>query len=114
MSFKTFIAAALVATTLASAAHANDAARFELANSSGQPIDTIQVSPSSSDNWGRDLLGDRVLRAGGAVTVTPGGSGCQYDVRVIYHDASKETFTNLNLCRTSRISFANSRNYVTR
>ncbi len=94
------------------AAHANDAARFELANTSGQNIDVIQVSPVSSDDWGPDLLGQGVLATGYLVTVTPGGEGCRYDVRVIYHDKSKEWFRNVDLCKTGRISFANSKDYV--
>lgn len=114
MSFKTFIAAAGVVAMAATAgtAYANDAARFELRNASGQNIDTIQVSPTSSNNWGRDLLGDRVLRSGYSVLVTPGGGGCMYDVQVIYHNDQREWFRNVDLCHTTRISFANTENYT--
>ena len=112
MICKTLLAAAIGSMIAITAASANDAARFELSNISGQPIDTIQVSPVSSGNWGPDLLGNRVLRNNGAVVVTPSASGCRFDVRVIYHDASKESFRNLDLCRTARIAFANSRDYV--
>ena len=112
MSFK-MIAAALVGTlAVAGAAQANDQARFELRNASGQRIDMIHVSPVSSNSWGRDLLGDRVLRPGGAVVVIPGPAGCQFDVRVTYHSGGTEAFRNIDLCRTARISFANTRDYV--
>ncbi len=113
MSLRTMVfASAIACVAAAGAAHANDAARFELANTSGQNIDVIQVSPVSSDNWGPDLLGQGVLPTGYLVTVTPGGEGCRYDVRVIYHDKSKEWFRNVDLCKTGRISFANSKDYV--
>lgn len=112
MSIKTIIAAAVVAMASVGTAHANNAAAFELRNISGQNIDVIQVSPVASNSWGRDLLGDRVLRSGGSVTVTPGGSGCMYDVRVIYHNNEREWFRNIDLCRTTRISFANTQDYT--
>ena len=112
MTFKMILATAIGSMVAITAAHANDTARFVLGNTSGQPIDIIQVSPTSSDNWGRDLLGDRVLRAGGAVEVTPGPAGCQFDVRVVFHNGDKEWFRNINLCQTQRINFANTRNYV--
>ena len=112
MSFKTIIAAAVFATASIGAAHANEAAKFILENTSGQYIDVIQVSPVSSGSWGEDLLGNRVLRNGGAVVVTPGPQGCMFDVRVGYHDTTTESFRNVNLCRTERISFAHSRNYT--
>jgi hypothetical protein len=112
MSIKAVIAAGIVAIASVGTAHANDDARFVLENTSGQPIDVIQVSPVASNSWGEDLLGDRVLRSGGAVVVTPGAAGCMFDVRVIYHSQARESFRNVNLCRTARISFANTRNYT--
>ena len=69
MRLNTLIAAGIAAMASISAAYANDAARFELANTSDRTIDVIQVSPNSSPSWGRDLLGDRVLRAGGQFVV---------------------------------------------
>ena len=115
MRLNTFVAAGaagIAAMVSVSAAHANDAARFELANSSGRTIDVSQVSPTSSPGWGRDLLGDRVLHAGYSVVVTPGPAGCMFDVRVAYHGGDTEEFRNLNLCRIGRVSFANVRNYT--
>lgn len=112
MIFKTTLAAAIGSMIAIAAANANEAARFELRNVSGQAIDVIQVSPVSSDDWGPDLLGSRILPNGGAVLVTPDAPGCRFDVRVTYHNRSKEWFRNIDLCRTTRISFANSRNYV--
>lgn len=112
MSFKTILVAGFVAMTVAGAAHANQQARFELRNISGQNIDIVQVSPVSDDNWGPDLLGNDVLPNGYTTVVDPGRSGCMFDVRVIYHSGDKEWFRNVNLCRTQRISFANSQDYV--
>ncbi len=97
----------MIASTIA-----NDAARFELTNSSGQAIDRIQVSPVSSGDWGRDLLGSRILATGNTATVTPGPDGCMFDVRVTYRRGGTESFRSINLCRTSRISFANTRNFT--
>ncbi len=112
MCMKTILAAGFAAVVSVGAAHANEPAKFDLRNISGQNIDIIQVSPVSSNNWGPDLLGDRVLLTGGTVTVDPGSRGCMFDVRVTYHSGGNEAFRNVNLCRTTRISFANSQNYT--
>ena len=109
MSFKTFIAAAaVVATASIGAAHANETTRFLLENASGQDIESIYVSPAAYSIWGLDLLGDRVLHAGQAVTIVPGPQGCMFDVRVGYQDKTRESFRNVNLCRIARIRFAHS------
>ncbi len=112
MCLKSILTAGFVAMVAVGAAHANEPAKFDLRNTSGQNIDIIQVSPVSSDDWGPDLLGDRVLRSGGTVTVDPGSTGCMFDVRVTYHSGGKESFRNVDLCHTTRISFANTQNYT--
>ncbi len=112
MCLKTILAAGFAAMVSIGAAHANEPAKFDLRNISGQNIDIIQVSPIGVPNWGPDLLGNRVLANGGTVVVDPGWSGCMFDVRVTYHSGGQESFRRVNLCRTTRISFANSRNYT--
>jgi hypothetical protein len=114
MSLKSIFAAGFVAAvSIVSVAQANEQASFALRNTSGQNIDIIQVSPVGDENWGRDLLGaNRVLPAGNTVTVDPGSNGCMFDVRVTYHNRDNEAFRNINLCSTSRISFANSQDYT--
>lgn len=113
MTYKTILAAAVGSVLAVSVAQANQGASFILENGSGQPIDTIQVSPASSAYWSQDLLGtEDVLPTGRSVRVDPGSRGCHFDVRVIYRNDAAETFWNVNLCNTYRIRFANSRDYV--
>ena len=111
MNIKTILSAAVVSFLAVGAAHANEAAKFELKNISGQAIDEIHLAPAGQ-SLGRDLLGDRYLPNGRSVDVTPAASGCRFDVKVVYRNADTESFTNLDLCRTTRISFANTRDYV--
>ncbi len=112
MCLKSILTAGFVAMVSVGAAHANEPAKFELRNISGQNIDVIQVSPVGVGIWGGDLLGDRVLRNGSSVLVDPGSTGCMFDVRVVYHSWAAESLRNVDLCRTARISFANSQGYT--
>lgn len=76
-------------------------------NRSVQDINNIYLSPVGNDKWGEDRLGDRVLGAGGRVTLDPGlANGCVYDVRVIYADKQTEEKRNHNLCELNDITFS--------
>ena len=110
MNIKTVFSALVVSMLAIGVAHANDAAKFELKNISGQAIDEIHLAPAGQ-SLGGDLLGDKYLPSGRSVDVTPGASGCRFDVKVKFHNGDTEGFRNIDLCRTTRISFANTKDY---
>jgi hypothetical protein len=71
-----------------------------------QAMNEIYVSPHSSDQWGQDRLGNRVLPAGGAFRVGLGRTAeCSFDVKVIYQDASGEEQHGIDICRNPRVVF---------
>ena len=75
-------------------------------NRSQHSINELYVSPSSSDQWGEDRLGDRTLAVGGSLRVRLGRSReCLFDAKVIYEDASREEHRGVNLCRTRQLGF---------
>jgi hypothetical protein len=75
-------------------------------NRSPRSINELYVSPSSTDQWGEDRLGDRTLAMGGSVRVRLGRSReCLFDAKVIYEDASREEHRGVNLCRTRQFGF---------
>ena len=112
----TALAAALV-PLFAAGALANDA-DFKLRNKTGYQIDEVYVSPHSSKRWGRDIMGSGSLSDGEAVNITfpHGGSACEFDIKVKYHDDdSTAEWSDINLCRYETISlFWDDKKQVTR
>ena len=97
-----------VALAVGVAARAEPSPEWELAvvNHSARAINEVYVSPSALDHWGEDRLGDE--------TLAPGRTGhlrlrksrdCEFDVRVIYEDASREEAHALNVCRLRQVAF---------
>lgn len=79
---------------------------FTLVNSTGFEIDQLFVSPSSSNNWGNDVLGADVLPTGRQTDITfPAGTRpCRWDLKVVYSDGGSATWGNVNLCSISKVT----------
>jgi hypothetical protein len=77
--------------------------RFSLVNNAGQTIEQVYVSPSRSNNWGRDVLGTGVLPAGASTWIVPGFGDCVLDVRVVFQGGRSEERRQVNACSLSRI-----------
>jgi hypothetical protein len=104
--FSTFVATFGMISGAIASANADDHPRLRLVNDSGQSIDIIQISPVAAPNWGFDFLGHNAsLGAGASLEVAPWGSGCQFDVRVTYHDGMQEGFHRIDLCHVDHITF---------
>jgi hypothetical protein len=112
-----FLLAAGALTALASGAYASDA-DFKLHNKTGYQIDEVYVSKHSSDDWGRDRMGNNALEDGESVLITfpHGGQACHFDIKVKYHDdGSTAEWSDVNLCNYDKISlFWDAKNQVTR
>lgn len=95
-------ASALLAPGTAQAADQD----FAVVNRTGHQIDSIYVSPVSSQNWGEDVMGKDALGDGETVNITfPNKTdACNWDLKVKYNDGDESTWTNVNLCRISKIS----------
>lgn len=77
-----------------------------LANRSTLPITEIYVSPTSTDAWGDDRLGEAVLEPGRTLRLRLGRlRDCAFDVLVIYQDSSREERPAQNLCRNRQVAF---------
>ena len=110
------LAAALILGSLGYA-HAASDADFTLKNSTGYQIDEVYVSPHSSKNWGRDIMGQDSLGNAESVRITfPHGNGaCQFDIQVKYHDGDQAEWDDVNLCNYDTITlFWDSTNHTTR
>jgi hypothetical protein len=77
-----------------------------IANRAQQTINEIYVSPASADHWGEDRLGDDMLRPGQTFHVKLGRvRECEFDVQVVYEDASHEDAKDVNVCRQHQVAF---------
>lgn len=114
-----FPAAALVAFTLVAPAVAQEAKQdFKLINATGYELKALYVSPSKSDDWGDDILGQDVLSDGQTVSVhfSPKVHTCKWDLKVTYSDDdSNAVWSGIDLCTVEKITIHYDRkNDVTR
>jgi hypothetical protein len=79
---------------------------FNLINRTGYTIAALNVSPTSQDSWGPDILGAAVIPNGQAALVRfqPGISACEFDVRITYATGDSSDVRNVSLCRASQIT----------
>ena len=61
---------------------------FTFTNGTDTAIYYLYVSPSSSDEWGDDILGDAIVAPGETGTVTLMGDECEWDIRAEFEDES--------------------------
>jgi S1-C subfamily serine protease len=81
---------------------------IDVVNSTTMMIHILQISPSGSNEWGRDWLGaDTGLAPGTRAKVNPGkDAGCTFDLRVIYETKQAEEKRNQNLCSLNEVLFS--------
>lgn len=79
---------------------------FTLVNKTGYQIEQVFVSASTSENWGKDVLGQNVLDADETAKITfpDNTTGCKFDLKVIYADKDTASWKGLDLCSISRVN----------
>ena len=100
-------AGALLATTFTATAAIAAPQDFTLKNRTGHVIVTLNVSPSSSNQWGPDILGREVLanNEDASVTFDREEDHCLFDIRVTYDDGTANDERGVNLCEVSEVEF---------
>ena len=103
LALGTSIASAQPATPNRSPAAERD---LTIVNKSSRVVNELYVSPSTADQWGDDRLGDDTIDPGKSYRARLGRSrDCEFDVQVVYDDASHEESRKVNLCRTRQLAF---------
>jgi hypothetical protein len=89
-------------------ASAEDAKQdFKLVNKTGYELKALYVSPSKSDDWADDILGQDVLADGQVVNVhfSPKANTCKWDLKVVYSDDdSSAVWSSVDLCTVEKIT----------
>ena len=102
--FRIGLPAAIAALSLAGGmvqAALADPRDFTLENDSLSYVSRVYVSPTSSTNWGDDILGVDVLAPGESVDISfdPSlGRTCIYDILVVTDDGRRTRKNRENLC----------------
>jgi hypothetical protein len=79
---------------------------FTLVNNTGHTVMTLNVSPSNSNQWGPDILGQNVLPNGESAQVSfeRGQDQCEWDIRATYDDGDTTDARGANLCQISTVT----------
>lgn len=80
-----------------------EALQFTLINESSQDVYYLYVSPSYSDDWGEDILGEEIIPSGTAseIIIDDGSDTCEYDLLAIAPTEDEVEDYGLNLCEIS-------------
>jgi hypothetical protein len=104
LSFAAFAAVLAIAAP----AFAQEAKQdFRLVNKTGYELKALYVSPTKSDDWQEDVLGQDVLADGQAVNVhfSPRVHTCHWDLKVVYNDDdSSAVWERVDLCTVEKIT----------
>jgi len=104
---KLAIAVACFVSALASAAYAAQQ-DFTIVNRTGQAIMTLNVSPTTQDAWGPDILGIDILAADeqAEISFANDEEECLWDIRVTYEDGETGAWQAINLCETVTVELS--------
>jgi hypothetical protein len=105
-NFRSFVPAAAVLATMATAALAQtEGLRFQ--NNSSYTILRIYASPVTNNSWENDILGANVLRPGQYLDVTfRNVYECNYDVLIQFSDGVEMTDV-VNICAVGQYNINN-------
>lgn len=102
------VAAFAAALAFAAPAGAQEAKQdFSLVNKTGYELKALYVSPSKSDDWEEDVLGQDTLDDGQAVNIhfNPKTKTCKWDLKVTYSDDdSSAVWHDIDLCKVEKIT----------
>ena len=79
---------------------------FTVVNRTGYTVVTLNVSPSTENSWGPDILGRDVLANGESAEITfdRGETQCMWDIRATYDDGDTTDMRGVNLCSVATVT----------
>jgi hypothetical protein len=101
-----FLAASAVTLLLAGSTVTAQAINTDIfvTNTRSQPVLTLQISSSSSSQWGPDILGSGVLAPGQRSFVNVvRDQGCRFDVRAVMASGEVRVYNRLNFCALTEL-----------
>ena len=103
-----FVAALILISSIAAVAQRAPQQQLEVrfVNRTGATIFYLYASPVTSDNWGDDLLGMRVLGAGDVFEFLLRGRGTRYDIRAVDSGDNEYIIWNWNFASEPIVTIA--------
>lgn len=79
---------------------------FSVVNGTGHTVMTLNVSPTTENEWGPDILGSQVLQNGQTAQVAfdRAETQCNYDIRATYDDGDTTDMRGVNLCQVGTVN----------
>lgn len=79
---------------------------FILVNQTGLTVDSFFCSPTTTNNWEEDVLGQDVLLDGESVTIkfSRDEEACNWDLMIVDEDGDKVVWGDIDLCQVVRIT----------
>ena len=105
-SFRTVaaaIACAIPTAMVGAQAALAEVLQFTLINESSQEVFYLYISPSASEFWGEDLLGDTIIASGASeeIIIDDGLDTCIYDLLAVSESGDEVEEYELDLCEIS-------------
>ena len=79
---------------------------FTIVNNTGHTVVTLNVSPSSENSWGPDILGRDTLANGESASITfpHSETACNFDIKATYDDNDTTDARGVNLCQVATVT----------
>lgn len=79
---------------------------FTISNYSGHTIASVQLSPTSENSWGQNILGGDTLANGESAQINfyRGETQCVWDIKATYDDGGITDMRNVNLCEVASVA----------
>ena len=72
---------------------------FTLHNATGKVLKEVYVGPTSSEEWGSDIMGKDVVGEDESVKITfhPKATAKHWDLKIVFQDGTSSVWTNFDL-----------------
>jgi hypothetical protein len=79
---------------------------FTLVNKTGKILDQVYVGPTSSEEWGSDIMGKDVVGEDESVSITfhPKATAKHWDLKIVFQDGTSSVWTNFDLTTIDEIT----------
>lgn len=101
---KKILASLLVAGMMLVGASAAMAKTITVVNGTGFELHAIALSPSETDNWGDDMLGNQIMKSGDAIQIDISGGDNNWDLAAVDKEGTQVSFTNLDFRQASKVT----------
>jgi len=81
---------------------------FTLNNKTGKVLDEVYIGPTTSEEWGDDVMGKDVVGEGESVLIKfhPNATVKHWDLKIVFEDGTSTVWTNFDLTTIENITIS--------